>query len=148
MKRIFVAALVLFGVSMCANAEVFKCTSAEGRVSFSPTPCHPTQGVAEYQRGALPADDPYDSLAHQRNARAAQILQNDNRGSTRVTVVPDSSRPVPRERRRSATVVRNCYSYGSRNQFTNCRDSTGGMSQSVTHGHITQETYFPGNREP
>lgn len=148
MKGIFIAIAVFLGASTCANAEVFKCTSADAMVSFSPSPCHPSQGVAEYQRGALPADDPYDSQALQRNNRAARILQYDNRGSTRVTVVPDSSRPVARERRRSTTVVKNCYSYGSRNQFTNCQDSNGGTSQSVTHGHITRETYFPGNREP
>lgn len=137
---------ILFSACSSVSAEVFKCTGTDGRVSFGPAPCHPTQGTAEYQRGALPADDPYSARALHRNQQAVRIMQMGNKPGTVVTIVPDSSRPAARKRsaNRPRPIVTNCYQAGS--IITTCRDSNGGMSNTITNGNISTGTYFPGNR--
>ncbi|MDA7085494.1 DUF4124 domain-containing protein [Pseudomonas sp. SA3-5] len=154
---------VLAATATTAQAQVFKCASTDGSVSFSYVPCPPSQGESQYLGEAQRTTSPESSLdVVDRNLRAAEIMreQRDDAGAgtggTRVTIIKDSSRSptigeILRERmeRRqsgggSATeektnrrVNTNCHSVG---KITNCYGSDGSHSTTTNFGNTSSTT--------
>jgi hypothetical protein len=71
-----------------AQAEVFKCTNAEGKVSFASTPCPTYVGQSTLQRGAqsrLSSDWEERDFTHRLNLNATEILQVSRRRKIIIT---------------------------------------------------------------
>ena len=89
MKR-FEIVLATLAVCLCgaANAEVFKCVSHDGKVSFASTPCPDYVGSAMLQRPAssrLSSDWEERDFPHRVNKNATDILQVSRRRKIIIT---------------------------------------------------------------
>ncbi|MBD1554759.1 DUF4124 domain-containing protein [Pseudomonas typographi] len=153
--------------SAAAGAAVFKCVAPDGKITFASVPCAPGTGTTTFQEADAPligSGEAEARLANERNRAATRIMQTGRQGGvTAITVVPDHTKGTFEDRRRQAAkearqariaaglespspkpVITQCFSYGSEKQFTNCTDSSGGHSSSISHGSYSNGIYYPG----
>jgi len=152
--------LATAGLSAPVQAQIFKCVSPTGAVTFAQVPCPPGGGESQYLGEVNRSVQPENSLdVVERNLRAAEIMRGEGRIAARgpnVTVVKDSSRAptindlvrermereaagaadgaAPKPRRRVST---NCLTVG---KITNCHGSDGSSSTTTRFGNTSHTT--------
>lgn len=95
MIRSFTLMALLLGGVLDAQADVYKCTSLSGVVSYAAVPCKPEVGAASWEsttvRTKLKSVSPEDAKPQVINERATDILRKgyNTRIKYTVTVVPD-----------------------------------------------------------
>lgn len=143
--------IALLAMPVTALADSYKCVDQNGKVSFAFTPCPTWVGESTYhsETQATTLDNPEAASAEvvRRNLRAAEEInrsrQRSGTGNGQLTIVPDTTSKMGRERARQEDLARrraerdariaaglepprqkpirlNCYSYGYRNQYTTC----------------------------
>lgn len=152
--------LAVAGLSAPVQAQIFKCVSTAGAVTFAQVPCPAGGGESQYLGEVKRTVQPESSVdVVERNLRAAEIMR-EGREATRqgpnLTVVKDSSRApsiddlvrermereaagassgtVPKPRRRVST---NCLTVG---KITNCHGSDGSRSTTTRFGNSSHTT--------
>lgn len=89
MNRFAIAlAVSIMGFEGIAQAEVFKCVTPDGKVSFAATPCPDYVGAAMVQRPAqsrLSSDWEETDFPHRLNQNATEILQISRRRKLVIT---------------------------------------------------------------
>lgn len=86
-----------------ASAQIFKCESHDGKISFSEVPCSPDAGSAEYVGEIRKGTAESSRVVMDRMLRATDIMREDNSPGSTVTVVPDSTQPNNRRSLSPAT---------------------------------------------
>lgn len=120
-------ALAALTLAEAAHSEIFKCTSAQGQVSFAAVPCGDSSADAKRQREGPPKmlrkGEPVDH-AHKINLKATEFLKVS--GRSKVTVYEtESYKLYQRNRPPPPAAVSQCKSPLYTSQ---CFDPSGGQS--------------------
>lgn len=80
MDKFLIFAVLLAGPFSVANADVYKCTGTDGRVSFASIPCMPDKGLSTWEtatkRTVLTSVSAEDAKPENINQRATDILRS------------------------------------------------------------------------